>query len=62
MEKKRYPLKFVTSQELDPLTASFLNVRFVGFLARLSDELKINLAVMAETADRILREAEIPQD
>ena len=55
-------LTFVTAQELDPLTASFLNTRFVAFLARFSQELGKDITETAPIAAQILREADIPQD
>lgn len=54
--------KIVTASELDPLTASFINTRFYGFLQRLTSELDLHREQVMETALEILREAEIPQD
>ena len=61
MDKIIKPLTFVTAQELDPLTAQFLNARFVGFLSRFCYECGIDFCDAAGTAQKILREAEIPQ-
>ncbi len=55
-------LTFVTAQELDPLTASFLNTRFIAFLARFSQELGKDITETAPIAAQILREGDIPQD
>ena len=55
-------LTFVTAQELDPLTASFLNIRFMSFLARFSAELGRDITETAPIASRLLAEAEIPQE
>lgn len=62
MPRRRYPLRFVTDTELDPDTARALNVRFVAFLARLGMEIGRDLTTIAPIIDRILRDAEIPQD
>ena len=62
MPRCRYPLRFVTAEELDPLTAQALTVRFVAFLARLGMEIGRDLTTIAPIIDRILREADIQQD
>lgn len=65
-----YP-KFCTAQELDPLTAQFLNARFCGFLGKLREVLKHredagvpipDINALFTIATTILAEAEIPQD
>lgn len=54
-------INFVTARELDPFTASALNVRFFGFLTRLADELGEDRERVRVYARDILRDAEIPQ-
>lgn len=56
MAKTKLPLKIVTAKELgDPLVAQAVNFRFVAFLNRLSQELRVPFATVAEKADAILR-------
>ena len=56
------PLKFVTAQELDPLTAQFLNVRFVAFLNAFCERQSMDFARAYHLASAILPDADIPQD
>jgi len=51
----------VTPKELDPILASFINARFVGFLQRFCLEMHVNFEDAVAEARKILREAEIPQ-
>lgn len=60
---KKKPLRLVTAVEMgDPLIAQAINFRFVAFLNRLSQELGVPFATVAEKADALLREAEIAQE
>ena len=55
-------LNIVTSRELDPLTAIFINTRFEAFFARFCEDEGIDIEKAANTARAILEAAEIPQD
>lgn len=55
-------LNIVTSRELDPLTAIFVNTRFEAFFARFCEVEGIDIEKAATTARAILEAAEIPQD
>ena len=55
-------LNIVTSRELDPLTAIFINTRFEAFFARFCEAEGIDIEKAANTARAILEAAEIPQD
>lgn len=55
-------LNIVTSRELDPLTAIFINTRFEAFFARFCEAEGIDIEKAATTARAILEAAEIPQD
>ena len=55
-------LNIVTSRELDPFTAIFVNTRFEAFFARFCEVEGIDIEKAANTARAILEAAEIPQD
>jgi len=60
MEKFIHP-RFVTPNELDPLTASCLNVRFVMFLRNLASDLNLDYEYVGTVAREILADADIAQ-
>lgn len=53
---------FVTAQELDPFTASALNLRFYGFLVVLAKELHLDEDALVATARRIMENGDIKQE
>lgn len=55
------PLVLVTAKELDPITSSFLNVRFTAFMLRFMEENGLEASRAISIARDILRDAEIPQ-
>lgn len=56
------PLRIVTAQELDPLTASCINMRFSAFFSRFCEEAGLHVERAALMAKGVLHDAEIPQD
>ena len=61
MSHKIALLNIVTSSEVDPITAIFINTRFEAFFARFCEAEGIDIEKAAGTARAILEEAEIPQ-
>ncbi|MBQ6762348.1 MAG: hypothetical protein IJP49_06310 [Bacteroidales bacterium] len=53
---------FVTAQELEPLTALAMNLRFYGFLIVLAKELHLDEAAVVAAARRIMENADIKQE
>lgn len=53
---------FVTAQELDPLTALAMNLRFYGFLVVLAKELHLDEDALVATARRIMENGDIKQE
>ena len=55
-------MKIVTAKELDAFTSNLINLRFSVFMMRLADELNIDRVTMKDAAEKVLINAEIPQD
>lgn len=53
---------FVTAQELDPLTASALNLRFYGFPLALAKDKNLDPESVVLSARRIMENADIKQE
>lgn len=53
---------FVTTQELDPLTALAMNLRFYGFLIVLAKELHLDEDTIVAAARRIMENGDIKQE
>ena len=61
MSHKIALLNIVTSSEVDPITAIFINTRFEAFFARFCEAEGIDIEKALNTARAILEAAEIPQ-
>ena len=53
---------FVTDQELDPLTALAMNLRFYGFLIVLAKDKNLDPESVVLSARRIMENADIKQE
>lgn len=53
---------FVTTQELDPFTASALNLSFYGFLLALAKDKNLGPESVVLSARRIMENADIKQE
>lgn len=53
---------FVTAKELDPFTASALNLRFYGFLLALAKDKNLDPESVVLSARRIMENADIKQE
>ena len=53
---------FVTAKELDPFTASALNLRFYGFLHALSQAMGLDMESVVSESRRIMENADIKQE